>query len=220
MPGLYSGIGSQQPQTPQYQQYQAAQGGSAYNPMQPTYYNNPIDPSQSLALAEQSFQPMDVQANRALQSQLAAAGIQGGAAVNAGEELQAQLVGAQSPALMQALQFAQGLNQQQGLFNAGEATNAGQMIAQALQNQYFQGMGMFGGLNEQALGGYQNLASSNLGNFPIQQGAGEGLMNLGAAIGQYGQQPSYNYNFYGNPQQPSQPGSPNYNDVMNFYGYT
>lgn len=181
-------------QTPAQQQAQSVIQPS-YMPAPPTAQATQsaanVDPSTTLAMILQGFTPQAQSSNIALQNQLAAAGIQGGGALDATTALQRNLAAGLAPTLGQAVQSAQGMTLEQALANAASQnqmtglnvqdwmnTNLANMEAanQAkgqLGNYLMQGwldpMSMFGGLNSQGLGGQQSLSQINAQNFPVYQ---------------------------------------------------
>src|SRR5215469_3222504 len=173
-----------------------------YNPLQPSYAPAPpqgvaamsganVSPQQSLQMILQGFQPQTQSANTALQNQLAAAGIQGGGAIDAQTALQRNLAAGLAPQLAQTVQGAQGMTLQQSLANQaaqnqmtgtnlqdwmttnlanqGASNQAGNTLAQMLQQGWGQGLGIFGQLESGGLGAAGGLAGQQAQNFPVYQ---------------------------------------------------
>jgi hypothetical protein len=139
------------------------QTGSGAALTQPSYVNlGQFSPQQTLQYLQQGFAPQDASATNNLNSTLADFGINGGQAVGAMSELQAQLAGAQAPTLANAIEGSQANLLQGGEFNSGAFNNAQQ---QQLQDQ----LGLYG---------------MNLGDVASIIGSGQGAGNANAY--QYG----------------------------------
>ena len=93
-----------------------------------------LSPQQTLAYLQQGFAPQDQTATSNLNSTLADFGINGGQAVGAMGQLQAQLAGAQAPTIANAIQQSQANLLQGGEFNAGAQNQAGQFNTGAFNN--------------------------------------------------------------------------------------
>jgi hypothetical protein len=161
---------------------------------QATTYGGTSDPSQVIQQILQGFGPQVQSSQNALNSTLAESGLAGGPNVSAQEQLQGQLASGIAPSIANAIQFAQGQQQQAGLFNTG-AEN--QFTLQNLQNilgsneyntgQYNQSLqnmlGLFANPYQNMQQGSINLANQSANNFPIQQGAGAGASQFGQGLG-------------------------------------
>ena len=188
--GGSSGSPPIQQQQPQQQPIpgQPAQAPGA-GPLQPTYAGLGLsgfntDPSATIAQIMAAFAPQAQSAQQGFMDSMALSGLSGGP-VQAGEQqLQGQLAAGLAPSLANAIQFSQGQGLEQALanagmfntnqmFNAGEATSAGQMLAQLFQQMNLAGMG-----------GQQGIAGQAASNFPISQPLGGDLLGaLGMAFG-------------------------------------
>jgi hypothetical protein len=96
-------------------------------------YTGSASPDQTIQAIYANLNPQFAQANSNLNNQLAAAGIEGGGAIDAQQQLQSAETGQLGSAVQAAIQSAQGLNQQAGLQNT-QATN--EFNLQNLQNLY------------------------------------------------------------------------------------
>jgi hypothetical protein len=172
--------------TPQPQAQQQPQQQGGYNPLQPVYAGASVDPTTTLNMILQGFQPQAQSARSALQNQLAAAGIVGGGAIGAESALERQLGASLAPTLGQAVQSSQGMTLEQALANAGFANQAGSQLAGYLQQGWQLPLQMFGQLQQQGLGTAGSLAGEEARNFPVyQQSPIWGLAGsaLGGALG-------------------------------------
>ena len=129
-----------QPPLAQATSQQAPQNASPYSGAN-------FDPSASLAMVLQGFQPQAQAAQSGLQNQLAAAGIQGGGAIDAQNVLQRNLAAGLAPTLAQVIQNSQGMELQNKL---------------AILNA-------FSGLNQTVLGIGGYLAGTAANNFAVEQ---------------------------------------------------
>jgi hypothetical protein len=158
--------------------YQAP-GISGQGYTQPGYYNasgvdlSQLSPQQTLAYLQQGFAPGDALATNNLNSTLADFGINGGQAVGAMTQLQAQLAGAQAPTLANAIQNSQANLLQGGEFNAGAQNQAGQFNT-----------GAFNNAQSNQLQDLLNLWSNQTNMFGNIIGSGQGAGNQNA--NQYG----------------------------------
>src|SRR5271166_1707786 len=164
---------------------------------QATYYGGTADPSQVIQQILQGFAPQAQSAQNSLNATLAESGLAGGPNVSAQEQLQGQEAAGLAPSIANAIQFAQGQQQQAGLSNTAAAN---QFTLQNLQdlmgtNQYNTTaynqqlnnlLGLFSNPYQQAQQGAIGIANQQAGNFPIQQGAGAGSAAFGQGLGQIG----------------------------------
>jgi hypothetical protein len=117
-------------------------GNTGSNYQQPSYVDtSQFTPQQTLAYLQQGFAPGDTQATNNLNQTLADFGINGGQAVGAMTQLQAQLAGAQAPTLANAIQGSQQMQLQGGEFNSGAYNNEQQNIWNAISGFIGQGQG-------------------------------------------------------------------------------
>lgn len=153
--------------------------------------NANVSPQQSLQMILQGFQPAQQMQTNALNNSLAAAGIQGGGAIDAQTALQRNLAAGLAPSLANAVQGAQGMTLQQSqgnqaaanqmtgtnledwmrtnAFNAQAANQAGGTLANMLQQGWQTPLQLFGGLESGGLGAAGGLAGSEANNFPVYQ---------------------------------------------------
>lgn len=149
-----------------------------------TQYTGSVDPSASIQQIYSQLNPQFAQANRNLNNQLAASGIEGGSAIDAQQQLQSAETGTTASAIQAAIQNAQGLNQQAGLtntnaqnqfnlqnlqnlystnsYNTNAANTGQQQYANALLGQYNTDANSFNGLNTSQFGTQNNLTYQNL----------------------------------------------------------
>lgn len=173
-----------------------------YNPLQPSYAPAPpqgqatlsganVDPSATIQQILAGFMPQARQSTSALNNQLAAAGIVGGGAQDAQQQLQGQLASSLGPTLANAIQTSQGMGLQQSLanaaasnqmtgqnlqdwmqtnlFNAGASNQAGNTLAQMLQQGWSMPLQGMIGLESGGLGAAGGLAGQEAQNFAVPQ---------------------------------------------------
>jgi hypothetical protein len=203
-----------QPLQQQGQQPAQQQGSNPLQPVyapNPTMVNPTLsgfntNPQSIINQIMTAFGPQANQANQSFMDTMALSGLSGGPVQSGEQQLQGQLAAGLAPELGNAIQFSQGQGLEQalanagfsnqassqnanawntqGMFNAGEGTNAGQMLAQLFQQMNLAGMG-----------GQQGIAQGAQQNFGIQ--APMDWSSLGQLIGQGGQNqtpytPGYN----------------------------
>lgn len=171
--------------------YNPLQPTYAPNPPQgqATLSNVNVSPQASLQQILAGFLPAQRQAMSQLNNQLASAGIAGGGAQGAGNLLQGQLAASLGPTLANAIQSAQGMSLQQGLgnagfsnamtsqnlqdwmqtnfFNANNANQASQQLANMLYGGWQTQAGGLAGILGQGLQGSGSLANQEAQNFPV-----------------------------------------------------
>jgi hypothetical protein len=206
MLGQFGGGGTANPFQPFYQPYptqgqattfQGAQMNSPYfaNAAQ-SHSQTDLNPQFMQQLGPQStiqqiltgFAPQANRAQNALNDQLAASGIQGGAAANATGELQQQLAAGLAPSLAGAIQnsnqqqlqgneFGLGNQMQQSMYNAGNRQQSGLANAQFGNNANYEQAG----LNQQTglanMGAMNQMTGQNLQNIMQNQAFNTGAAN-------------------------------------------
>jgi hypothetical protein len=161
---------------------------------QATYYGGSVDPSQTIQQILQGFAPQVQSSQNALNSTLAASGLAGGPNVSAQEQLQGQLASGIAPSIANAIQFAQGENQQAGLSNTGAANQftlqnlqdlmgTNQFNTETYNNQLNNILGLFANPYSQMQNASNSLALGGAQNFPVQQGAAQGASQFGQGLG-------------------------------------
>ena len=186
---------------------------------QATYYGGTTDPTQSMQLLLNAFQPAAQQQYQNAMDTAAFSGVQGGPLDTISRELAQAQTSALSPELANMLQFAQGQQQQAGLFNTNAANQFTQENLQNLlgQQQYNAGtynqslqnlMNMFANPYQQMQQYGSQLGLENAGQYQIPQFGG-GLQGFAGSLG-YGS-PSGGYSPYQTTQQSAPPGAPQQN---------
>lgn len=219
-PGYLGGVAtynpaSYNPSTYKASTYQGAQVG--FDPLMQSLLQS-LSPQSTIGQLQQSMVPQTQAAFQGLNQQLADFGVQGGQAIQAGQQLGGQLEGSIAPAMAAAIQNAQANSLNAGEFNSSNALQAAMANQQsvdaaraadmAAKNQARQfDAGAFNAAGQFNAGEANAANQYNANQYNAMNQYNTGLQNqyqqeiLNAILGNYGQQMGAAQGFIGAGQQ-------------------